>query len=260
MIKIVFFDIDGTLLSHKTESVPKDAKEAIAELQKKGIKVCVATGRHIVDLEAMPLEGIVFDGYVTLNGQLIYNEKKERIFGNMLSKKDVNKLYEAFVKKETTVLFINEKGTYLNFVNDRVKQVFREVGTPVPKEGEYTGEDIYQAILIGDKKTVMPILTKAEHIKSTYWNPYAVDVIDENGGKIQGIQQLLQYLKISMDEVMAFGDGENDIEMIQNAAIGIAMGNGLEKVKEKADYVTTDIDEGGVKKALEHFRRKFEKQ
>lgn len=259
MIKIVFFDIDGTLLSHKTESVPKDAKEAIAELQKRGIKVCVATGRHIVDLEAMPLEGIVFDGYVTLNGQLIYNGKKELIFGNKLTQKDVSNLYEVFAKKETAMLFINEKGPYLNFVNDKVRQVYREIGTPVPKEGEYCKEDIYQMILFGDRETLMPILAKAEHIKATYWNPYAVDVIDENGGKIQGIQQLLQYLEISMDEVMAFGDGENDIEMIQNAAIGIAMGNGLKKLKEKADYVTADIDEGGVKKALEHYHREFER-
>ena len=75
------------------------------------------------------------------------------------------------------------------------------------------------------------------------WNSLFIDVIPENGGKGEGIKAMLKYLKISEEEVMAFGDGGNDIEMLQAVKYGIAMGNAGENVKEAALYVTKDVDE-----------------
>ena len=77
MIKAVFFDVDGTLVSHKSKSVPESTRRAIEQLKEKGIKVCMATGRHLLEIEELPAKDIEFDGYVMQNGQLCYNEKKE---------------------------------------------------------------------------------------------------------------------------------------------------------------------------------------
>ena len=68
-----------------------------------------------------------------------------------------------------------------------------------------------------------------------------------------GIQWYLEHTGIKREEIIAFGDAENDLEMIRFAGIGVAMGNGAEEVKAVADYVTADIDDDGIEKALKHF-------
>ena len=67
------------------------------------------------------------------------------------------------------------------------------------------------------------------------------------------VDKIIEYFGISLNETMAFGDGGNDISMLQHAGLGVAMGNAKEEVKQKADYVTTSVDEDGIANALKHF-------
>jgi hypothetical protein len=90
-------------------------------------------------------------------------------------------------------------------------------------------------------------------IKSVRWNPDFTDLIPADGGKSVGIQQLLEHFGLSQEETMAFGDGGNDIEMLQYVHLGVAMGNGTQNVKAAADYVTDSVDEDGIWNALVHF-------
>ena len=71
-IKAVFFDVDGTLLSHSMNDIPESAERSLKELRRRGIKTVVATGRHMLQYLKLPLAGIAFDGYLTLNGQLLH--------------------------------------------------------------------------------------------------------------------------------------------------------------------------------------------
>ena len=80
-----------------------------------------------------------------------------------------------------------------------------------------------------------------------------MDIIAKGGGKVEGIRKFLQREGIAVEETIAFGDAENDIEMLKFAGIGVAMGNGEEGAKQAADYITADIDDDGVAKALVHF-------
>ena len=75
----------------------------------------------------------------------------------------------------------------------------------------------------------------------------------KNGGKVVGIEKMLEHHGITKEEIIAFGDGENDLEMLAFAGVGVAMGNADEEVKEVADYVTTDIDDDGIWNACKHF-------
>ncbi len=77
--------------------------------------------------------------------------------------------------------------------------------------------------------------------------------ISADGGKTAGIQKLLEHYRLSADSIMAFGDDNNDVDMLEFAQIGAAMGNTSKKAKEVADYVTTDIDNDGIANALKHF-------
>lgn len=90
-------------------------------------------------------------------------------------------------------------------------------------------------------------------LEFTSWFPTATDIIPRGGGKVSGIDAYLEKENIDISETMAFGDGENDIEMLQHVHIGIAMGNANESVKNVADYITEDSDKDGIYHALKHF-------
>ena len=80
-----------------------------------------------------------------------------------------------------------------------------------------------------------------------------IDIISKKGGKETGIKAYLEHEGLKRSESMAFGDGKNDVSMIQYAGIGVAMGNGVDNLKREADYVTTEVGNDGIKNALEHF-------
>ena len=87
----------------------------------------------------------------------------------------------------------------------------------------------------------------------TSWNDTGIDIIPRGGGKSAGIHKFMEEYGIERSEIMAFGDGENDIDMLQFAGIGVAMGNAGDKVKAAADYVTDSVDANGIENALRHF-------
>ena len=85
------------------------------------------------------------------------------------------------------------------------------------------------------------------------WHPAFVDIVAPGGGKDRGMDAVLEHFGISLEETMAFGDGENDLPMLRHAHIGVALGNADDFVQSQADYVTDTVDEDGILTALEHF-------
>lgn len=253
MIKAAFFDVDGTLVSHKTKSVPPSAREAIAKLQRSGIKCIVATGRHLREMKKLPVGDIPFDGYITLNGQLILNEKQETIYGVPLSGKGKEILMRMYSQKELPALLVQETRNCLNFVDERVTAVHAAISTEIPALAEYDGEDVYQVCVYLTKENEEPLEELEGLCVMTRWGFGGLDIIAKGGGKMTGIRWYLEQEGIDPSETIAFGDAENDMEMLRLAGIGVAMGNADEKVKASADYVTTDIDDDGIANALKHF-------
>ena len=254
MIKAVFFDVDGTLVSHKSKSIPDSAKKALEQLREKGIKIFLSTGRHIHELKDMPTNGMKFDGYVILNGQIGLDEKQNIVFSNPLGKEDVEGLLNIFHKKEYPFVLVNADGHYMNYVNDFVEVAMAGVSTPVPPIQEYKEEELYQAtvfILPEEDEEFEKKLPKG--CKMARWGTHGADIIAVEGGKAIGMKFFGEALNILPEEMMAFGDAQNDMDMIEYAGIGIAMGNAEECLKEIADDVTTDVDDDGVRKALEKY-------
>ena len=254
MIKAVFFDVDGTLVSHKSKSVPESAKKAIGILKEKGIKVFLSTGRHIKELRNMPTNDIEFDGYILLNGQLGLNREKKVIFSHPFDKEDIDRLVEIFEKKEYPFVLVNDKGHYMNFVDEVTEIALESVSTAIPPIQEYNGEALYQATVFikpEDDEKFAKVLSKG--CKMARWGSHGVDIIAANGGKAVGMKFFSEYLTIAPEEMMAFGDAQNDLDMIEYAGIGIAMGNAEECLKQIADDVTSDVDDDGVWNALEKY-------
>ena len=150
-------------------------------------------------------------------------------------------------------MLVEKDKLYINLVNEIVINGQAEISSPIPEVMEYKGDPVYQIICYGGKELEMELIPKLPNCKITRWCPFGIDVISKTGGKVTGIKKMLEVHGIGQEEVIAFGDGENDIEMLQFAGIGVAMGNAEPEVKAVADYVTTDIDDDGILNALKHF-------
>lgn len=254
MIKACFFDVDGTLVSHTQGKVPEKTRKSLDQLRENGIKIFLSTGRHLGELEKLPVKGIDFDGYVTLNGQLCADAGKEILYREPLGKEDTEALLEIFQKKTEPLMLVEETRLYVNFINDTVCLAQKEISTPLPQIAVYTGAPVYMAIAFireEEEERFRPLIPPG--CKMTRWARAGVDIISKSGGKVSGIQKVLEHYGICREEIIAFGDGENDMDMLRFAGIGVAMGNAAPQVKESADYITAHIDEDGLEKALRHY-------
>ena len=194
MIKAVFFDVNGTLVSHKSKSVPDSAKKALEQLRQKGIKIFLSTGRHIHELKNMPTNGMDFDGYVLLNGQIGLDKEQNIIFSNSFGKEDVDGLLDIFYKKEYPFVLVNADGHYMNFVNEFVEVAMAGVSTAIPPIREYKGEELYQAtvfILPEEDEKFSKKLPKG--CKLARWGIHGADIIAAEGGKAVGMHFLVNY-------------------------------------------------------------------
>lgn len=253
MIKAAFFDVDGTLLSYKTRTVCDSARAAIARLQEKGILCIVATGRHMIQMSKLPVGDIPFDAFVMLNGQLVLDKQQNVLFDVPIEGKAKEFLVQSFNDHLFPAIIVEEKDMYLNYVSDHVTDVNKTMAITVAPLSPYKGGNIYQICAYlrpEDEHLVDPI---REDCVMTSWHYGGKDIIAGGGGKMSGIKRYLEHTGIKREEIIAFGDAENDLEMLRFAGIGVAMGNGAEEVKAAADYVTADIDDDGIEKALKHF-------
>lgn len=253
-IKAAFFDLDGTLLSHTLKRIPESAKLAIRKLQENGIKVYLSTGRHLSELKELPVMDVDFDGFVLLNGQIVLDRNYKMIYGNRFDSKTIEFLVDLFNKKENPIFLVDEEGMYINYVSEYAEYVQRKVSTPLPQVKEYDGKDLYMAVAFLKKEEEPTVFKDLPNtVEPTRWNEDGVDIISRGDGKAEGIKKVIEFLNITKDEIISFGDGENDISMLDYAGLGIAMGNSMEEVKKHADYITDHIDNDGVYKALKHF-------
>lgn len=257
MIRAIFFDIDGTLVSKKNPRITVELKQVLDTLREKGILLCIATGRHyqeIIDLKIN--EDYKFDAYITLNGCCCYNDK-DMIHKAVISKDDIQSIIKLLKKRDMACTFVEKDILYVNKVNNNVIVAQEAVHTPIPEIRDVNRaleHDIYQIIPYASKKEIQEFLTVTENCVATQWHSMAYDVISKEGGKRIGIEKVLSYYNIKSDETMAFGDGPNDMEMLQFVKVGICMGNGTEEVKKVSNYVTKNIEDNGIIAALQHYQ------
>lgn len=253
MIKAAFFDVDGTFYSHKIHGVPESNLKALEALKRKGIKTFLATGRHFEELEDLGMDGITFDGYVMLTGQICTDQDKNLIFGNPIKREHAEFLFQAFEKKELPMMLVEKDHFYVNMHSDIVINGQIAISSPTPPIEVYEGAPVYQMVVYGGKEVEKELAKKVPNCTFTRWSDFGVDIISKDGGKVIGIQKVLEHYGIKREEMIAFGDGENDLDMIQFAGIGVAMGNAVAETKAVADYVTTAIDDNGIWNACKHF-------
>lgn len=256
-IKAAFFDIDGTLVSFKTHEVPQETKDAIAQLRRAGVKVFVATGRMLEMVKV--LDDIEFDGYVTYNGACCVDSTKEGIiFKNIVPQSDLYALVERLKWDKFPVSFMCKKHMYVNYLDKLVLDVAKlvEVEPPIVKAPEeIIKEDVYQLCIYVPDERLKTILSETlTSCEGSRWIEVFADVNVKGMNKQLGIDKMLEHFNIPLECTMAFGDGGNDIPMLKHVPYSVAMGDASDAVKASAVYVTDTVDNGGIVKAIEHYK------
>ena len=269
MVKLIAIDMDGTLLNEK-KHIDKPQKEAIHDAIEAGIKIVLCTGRPLYGIlpfyEELGLHELDLEGYVILNNGCSIHKTKdwELIDWAELTPDDIDYLYKFsqdyninFTLVDDTHYFnIGRKPTDELIMDAKfVFSDITEISLEEAKSGKYK---IIKVLFLGNPKEMENFQKKCENIlKDSYSGvlsqPYVYEVLPKNNNKGTGLKKLAEKLGIKQEEVMAIGDGNNDIEMLKFAGVGVAMGNGTKMAKDAANYITDTNENNGVAKAIEKF-------
>jgi len=257
-IKAAFFDIDGTLLSFETHAIPSSTIDTIHRLRAMGVKTFLATGRNGDSTQFLMDTGL-FDGQILINGQLCELDG-ECVFENPITPGDIEGAIAGVEAGEYALGFLSGHESFVLKVNDFVVRACAYMGADIPRLAGFDEPfkfPVHQIHCYGAPGVEEKLLQRTTNLTAVRWSPNFADVFSIGGGKDRGIEAICACLGISREETMAFGDGENDISMLEYAGIGVAMGNSSDRVKSCADYVTSTVDEHGVARAIEHFSDYF---
>lgn len=261
-IKLIIFDIDGTLIKVGQDKIEDSSVNAIHQVKAKGIKVLVATGRTLYFINPHVREVVDCDYFVTINGHCLMDKSGTILMRQDLPIDAVARLHAFCVKHDIALGMKCSDAIYVTHNYEKYYAVYSE-GKDVSRIilDDTQNADHFKTVeapmgifLVGDQKVIaenaylFPEFTFSP-VKSNCYDVYGHDV-----NKTKIIEEVLRRLKIRWEQVMAFGDGENDTDMLRKAGYGIAMGNAKSNVRKFADFVTKDVDEGGIDFALKHYR------
>lgn len=268
-IKILAFDMDGTLLNSE-KMVTRGTSLELERLNKEGIKIVLSSGRLYKSIEAyskiLPFKCSI----LATNGGVVTDEEGKRV-------------YEKSIDKEAFVKVINLLYDYkMNFHFYGVNEFYRLKGTTslnnysrVPKDIKDTIEIVeydnigqvvesaennayFKVLLVEDDKKyleeVRTELKKIEGVKiSSSWHNN-IEIVPYGVNKATSLGYLCKNYGLELENMMSFGDNNNDIEMIESSKVGVAMNNATNELKQKADFVTDyDNDHDGIMKFLKQY-------
>lgn len=245
-IKIAFFDLDGTLVKMGNQPISPLMLKTLQQLQQNGIKICIATGRPFFCLP--DFNGLKFDAYLTFNASYCCTNN-EVLYKNPIPSKDVQLIIENAQQIGRAVVLASANRLGANGTDSDIEDYFaisQGVVDIVPDFDTLQREEIYQLMIGCYPEDYPAILKGVTGAKITAWWTRAVDVIPANGGKGLGVQKVLEHFHLTKKEAMAFGDGTNDIEMLNAVGLAVAMGNATDDVKVCADAICDTVDQDGI--------------
>lgn len=261
MKKAVFFDIDGTLIDirNKHTKLTARVKEAIQDLRREGHYAFIASGRPYAYLDPELLKTGLFNGFVLMNGSFVLADG-EVLNDQPLPKEVVREAVELCYRREAEFVLEGRYDVYLRPDFEMMKDFYRSIDVSLERflySFDLDSTDIYK----------MEFLSKPEHADEVYeylmnlpgltglrdpahlsnMEMYAADVT-----KGTGIEHALKKLGIPLSESYAFGDGLNDLEMMDTVGTALVMGNGQDALKEKATHIVPTVAEDGVAYGIWH--------
>lgn len=257
MIKALFFDIDGTLVSFRTHRIPQSTIEAIKQAKNNGTKIFISTGRPMSLINNIEEIRHLTDGYITANGAYCL-AGGQVIYCNPVPATDVTTVIRYADENNFACMIVGEHDLTMYNTNMKADRIFREMlnvdnlNNDIPID-RLLSQRILQLTPVISEETEQTIMNQLTGSVSCRWCPDFADITARNSDKGSGMKAIIKELGLAEEETMAFGDGGNDVSIVEQAGIGIAMGNANDCLKQVADYTTTSVDEDGVYNALRHF-------
>lgn len=274
-MKLLVLDVDGTLFGSDGK-VSISSIEAMKKAQEKGVTIMLASGRDYSSLPLDQLKDVDIPYVITCNGSAAYKtETKETLYEECLDTEEMLEVFDYVLERGIHLNVQMNGGNYTEkkcqsyirnmALPDYVKEVLDETCEPLDDIVEFVRKnevDILKVTLNFQMKEDGEYLNREE---ANQYLKKLPDIHVVDGGfanlefnkagvsKASGIRFMSKYLGISKEDIIAIGDSENDIEMLKEAGLGIAMGNALDEVLVVADDVTAPNDEDGVAKAIEKY-------
>ena len=263
--RVIALDLDGTLTNNEKEVTPK-TREALWRAMDDGATVVLASGRPTYGIEPVAdcLELDQRGGYIlSYNGAKIVNWKtKEQLYAKHLPDGIIPEIY-AFAKayhygllgyKDNVIITENASDRYVLEECRINKMQARQVDYLL----DNLEEEPIKLLMTGDPEVmaraegqVLDLL--GERIDAYRSMPFFIELVAKGIDKAVSLQRLLSILRCTPSEMVAFGDGYNDLSMLRFAGMGVAMGNAVPEIRAIADYITLSNEEDGIAAALEHF-------
>lgn len=268
MYKILALDIDGTLLNTKKEITPAVGK-AVADLQSRGIPILIVSGRpaqgirHVAEALNLKERG----GYILSfnGGKIIDCRTEEIVYSNPVSSLYYREIIDYANTLDASILTYD--GDYI--ITEKPDNKYVDIESNVVRMPVRKVDNLYETILkdniivdkfliAGDPEYMMSkVAAMAEHFRGRLnvfqSEPFFIEVVPIGIDKAASLDVLLGRLGLTRDELVACGDGRNDVTMVEYAGMGVAMENACDEVKAVSDYITASCDEDGVARVIEKF-------
>lgn len=250
-IKVVFFDIDETLLVKHKDFIPETVLPALKALKANGIIPAIATGRSICSIAPKVqqlIKEVGIELLVTMNGQFV-SYGQNVIEKHPIPTAKIARITDYFDSQNIAYAFVSQDEICVSAITPELRVAL----DPITKnyrvnKDYYQQHEVFQILPFyrEDKDEQVVQSGILDGLKVVRWDVESVDLFDSQGSKARGIQAAVNYLGLTMDNVMAFGDGLNDLEMMEAVGVGVAMGNAHDDLKSKANFVTDHIEEHGI--------------
>lgn len=264
MIHLAVFDIDRTIIPSQTGRIAPETADAIRALQQRGIRTAIGSGRmlHLIPDE---LRELGFDYYILSNGTYVADRNGQVVAQESVDSVVAEALTRELIRRELALDIRYVDGMMPGNPNMDVREAmqkywarmglkfkppknFRWHSPPAPESKPIA----FGAYIPPEMQPEVFALFPQLDFLPVFDSPMC-DINPKGVSKATGIQRICGMMGIGMEQVIAFGDDRNDLEMIAEAGIGVAMGNGIQAVKDAADYVTAPCEELGVVRALQRF-------
>ncbi|MBR2953993.1 MAG: HAD family phosphatase [Clostridia bacterium] len=271
-IKLVVTDLDGTFMNSNHVTIPQENIEAFRKANEMGVKVAVASGRTKILADSVVEQLPFLDYLITSNGAVTYDMKTGKVVcSTLLDNSQSNKIfdilkaynliYEIYFKGDC---YMNEKSYGMfdtEHVSPHIHDLLKDFIKPVPSLSEFIGNEGIEKLnilsLTGEERIEIEEKVRktgdvafASSFPITKGKNGNLEMTGVNATKGFAVKGLADALEIGKENIMCFGDGENDCSMLEFAEYSFAMANGTELVKNTAKYVTDTNDNGGVAKAV----------
>lgn len=254
MIKAIFFDIDGTLLSFRTHRISPGTIHAFEMLHRKGVCTFISSGRPKVLIPALPVR---FDGYITVNGGYCFlgegGDENSVVVDEPMDAADQQRWLDYVERHDLVTMLFGSHDMFANRISEAAMRLRDQLEfrlPPIISMAEMRKKQAYQFIAMIPAQQDAEVQELLPHSRLPRWHPAFSDLIPSCSSKAKGIEAIASRLGLQRSELMAFGDGGNDVEMLEYVGLGVAMGNAADQVKAHADFVTTSVDAEGILRAL----------